>query len=301
MKKTISTIGEFGLIDKLSSRTICSSDIIKGIGDDTAVAKMSSNKRLLLTTDMLVEGVHFTRDISPQAIGYKSICCSVSDIAAMGGVPKHAVLSMAVDPEAQLDFVLKIHEGMKKAAGRFGVNIVGGDTVRNKNFVINVALTGEVDKGKEVYRSGAKVGDKIFVTGKLGNSFNSGWHLKFIPRVKESQYLVKNFKISSMIDVSDGLLADLEHILKGSQVGAILQEQNIPLRKNAVLEDAYYDGEDFELLFTVSPKDAKNIMSQKKYKFYLIGEIVNKDQGLLSVTSEGDERKIKMKKGFVHF
>ncbi|MBU0467811.1 MAG: thiamine-phosphate kinase [Candidatus Omnitrophica bacterium] len=301
MKKKIASIGEFGLIDILRSKTSCSSDVIKGIGDDTAVVKMSSKKRLLLTTDMLVEGVHFTKDSSPKAIGYKAVCCSVSDIAAMGGIPKHAVISFGVAPSIKLDFILKIHQGMKTAAKRFGVNIVGGDTVRSENNVINVALTGEVNADKAVYRDGAKVGDKVFVTGRLGNSLNSGWHLRFMPRVAESQYLVNKYKISSMIDISDGLVPDLDHILKGSKVGAILYEKNVPLRKDANIEKAYYDGEDFELLFTVSPKEAKKILSQKKYIFYHIGEIVRESIGLLSVDVEGEEREIKMKKGFVHF
>ncbi|HBG61387.1 MAG: hypothetical protein A2Y03_07165 [Omnitrophica WOR_2 bacterium GWF2_38_59] len=301
MQKSLSIVGEFGFIDILRSRTVCSSDVIKGIGDDTAVVKMSPKKRMLLTTDMLVEGVHFTRDMSPEAIGYKSICCSVSDIAAMGGIPKHAVISFGADPSLELDFALRIYQGMKKAAKRFGVNIVGGDTVKSKNNVINVALAGEADIDKVVYRDGAKAGDNIFVTGRLGGSFNSGWHLKFVPRVEESQYLVKNYKISSMIDISDGLVPDLNHVLKGSNVGAILFEKKVPLRKNASIENAYYDGEDFELLFTASAQESKKILSQKKYKFYLIGEIVKKDHGLLSVTSAGYERKIEMNKGFVHF
>ena len=301
MRNSLSSIGEFGLVDILRSKSSYSLDVIKGIGDDTAVAKMSPEKKLLITTDMLIEGVHFTRDLAPGAIGYKSICCSISDIAAMGGIPKYAVISMAMDPSVQIDFILKIYQGMKKAASKFGVNIVGGDTVKNKNLVINVALTGEVCTGNVVYRNGAKVGDKIFVTGRLGDSLSSGWHLKFIPRVEESQYLVKKHKVSSMIDVSDGLVPDLGHVLKQSNVGAVLYEKNIPLRKNAGLDNAYYDGEDFELLFTVSPKEAKKILSQKKYKFYYIGEVVKKNNGLLSVNIEGDARKINMKKGFVHF
>jgi len=250
---------------------------------------------------MLIEDVHFTRKMPPVDIGKKSVACSISDIAAMGGVPKHILVSFGASGTTDLNFTLKILKGMKDMAERFSCVIVGGDTVRSKKIVINVSMTGEVEKKSFILRSGAQKKDKIFVTGPLGNSLKSKKHLRFVPRVKESQYLIKNFKPTSMIDISDGLIQDLKHILDESNAGAFLNEELIPLTKGANVNNALYDGEDFELLFTLRPEDAEKLAKTKSiFKFYEIGEIADRKHGLVLFDKTGSEKKIKIK-GFVHF
>jgi thiamine-monophosphate kinase len=250
-KVKLSDLGEFGLIERIKKQAGSFPSGIKGIGDDTAVVPLSSTKHLLLTTDMLLEGVHFTLKMPAAAIGHKAIASSISDIAAMGGVPKYAVVSLGVPASVSWPVVSKIYQGMQRTAKKFGVGIVGGDTVKSKKIIINVALTGEVKKSEVIYRSGAHVGDQVFVTGPLGKSLLSGWHLCFNPRAIEAQYLVKKYKPTAMIDISDGVIADLGHILSESRVGAVIDEDLIPKRRGAQLKEALYDGEDFELLFTL--------------------------------------------------
>ncbi len=297
--KKISDIGEFGFID-LIKKQIGSSSIIKGIGDDTAVVNFSADKYLLLTTDMLVEGVHFTRAMSAKAIGHKAIGCNISDIAAMGGLPKYAVVSIGLSGNLSIKFATDIYAGMNQLAKKFGVVIVGGDTVKSSKLIINVALTGEVKKDKVVLRSGAKKGDQIFVTGALGKSFSSGRHLTFTPRLLPSQYLVKHFKPTAMIDISDGLAADLGHVLEESNVGAIIDEKCIPRHQGASFNNALHDGEDFELLFTLSRAQAQRLKSKKDFKFYHIGEITS-DKNKLRLIDKFGQSRILGQKGFVHF
>ena len=296
MSKTLANVGEFGLIDHIRRQMPKNRSVIKGIGDDAAVLAWTKDKHFLLTTDMLVEDVHFTRKMLPQTIGHKALSCNISDIAAMGGVPKHALISLGVPKNLNLSFVDQLYEGLKKTAKHFRVLIVGGDTVYSQKIIINVALTGEVKKKQLVTRDGAKKGDQIFVTGPLGNSLKRGWHLNFIPRVKESQYLVQHFHPTAMIDISDGLAADLGHILEESGVGAVLCAKHIPRRKGATLNQALYDGEDFELIFTLSSRAADKL----KGKFYRIGEITNHRQELQLVDSSGRTKNIETK-GYAHF
>ncbi|MBN1870136.1 MAG: thiamine-phosphate kinase [Candidatus Omnitrophica bacterium] len=300
-KMRLSDLGEFGLIDRIRKQVKGLSAGVVGIGDDAAVVPLSSGKYLLLTTDMLVEGVHFTLAMPARGIGHKAIASSVSDIAAMGGVPKYAVVSLAVPPSLPCPVVSQMYQGMIMAARKFGVEIVGGDTVKGQKVIINVALTGEVKKNEVVYRHGARAGDRIFVTGPLGRSLKSGRHLRFVPRVLESQYLVKRHKPTAMIDISDGLVADLGHILAESRVGAVIEGRAVPRRREASLKEALYDGEDFELLFTLSPSKAKGLEKHNKspFRVYRIGEIVSEGEGLQMRTTGGLKR-LKIK-GYTHF
>ncbi|MEK6538774.1 MAG: thiamine-phosphate kinase [Nitrospirota bacterium] len=298
MPVTISQIGEFGLINLLKkykgSSKFC---VVRGIGDDTAVVPLDAKRYLLLTTDMLMEGVHFTRRMPARAIGHKALACSISDIAAMGGNPRYALVSLGVPGNLSWAFVRDLYKGMDALARQFGVAIVGGDTIKSAKVVINIALTGEVGKDKVVYRSGARPGDLIFVTGPLGKSLSTGWHWKFIPRVKEARYLVRHARPTAMIDISDGLAADLGHILEESKVGAVLEETKIPRRAGANLRQALYDGEDFELLFTVSRRKAALL---EKKKFYPVGEIVHRAKGLALQDKNRKLTKI-FPRGYTHF
>ena len=211
-------VGEFGLIDIISKGIKTDKSVIVGIGDDAAVLEFDKKQYLLMTADMIVEDVDFRLPGSePEQIGWKAVCCSVSDIAAMGGVPVWAVVSVGLPKKLALETVSKIYSGIKKAAQEFNVNLVGGDTSSADKLVIDVAMIGKVEKKKLALRSNAKLGDAVFVTGTLGGAVASGKHLNFTPRVKESQALVNNFKINAMMDISDGLSSDLKHILQMSK------------------------------------------------------------------------------------
>ncbi len=298
--ETLADIGEFGFIDHITERAHVEQGVIKGVGDDAAVLDCGAEEYLLYTTDMLIEGMHFLRTImSPQEIGRKALACSISDIAAMGGVPTFAVVSTGAPTNTARSFLEGIGEGFNALAKEYHVSLVGGDMTRSNRLVINVALLGKVGKQDVIYRAGAKKGDSIFVTGALGNSFKNRKHLHFTPRVKEAQFLIRQARPNAMIDVSDGLAGDLGHILKQSGVGAVIRAEQIPLAKDATLEQALHDGEDFELLFTVPAEQAEILRRSKRHHFYEIGTI-NSKKGLYLVDAKGRKREIEPK-GFEHF
>jgi len=294
-------IGEFGLINRIKKLIRTDSSVIKGIGDDCAVLKYDKYNYQLLTCDMLVEGVDFTRKDKPFLVGRKALAVSISDIASCGGLPRYALVSLGMPKSASVDLVDKLYGGMISLAKLYKINIVGGDISSAKFLTINLSLLGEVKKKNLLLRCGAKPGDFIFVTGELGGSI-SGKHLKFTPRLKEARLLVKNFKINSMIDVSDGLVQDLSHILEESNAGAFIYEKLLPLSSQARdLADALYAGEDFELLFTMSRKEAGKLMRMKKrINCRLIGEIVDRKEGLRLVDGKGRIKLLKLR-GFRHF
>jgi len=330
----IGEIGEIDLIDKIARETKIDRTVIKGIGDDTAVLKYSNKEYLLFTTDMLLEGVHFTH-LRPRGaskvrlfynIGWKSLACSISDIAAMGGIPQYCLVSLGLPPNLELDSLKQLYSGIKTIARKFKINVVGGDTIKSRRLIIDIALLGRVLKEKLVLRSGAKKGDAILVTGSLGEAI-LGKHLAFTPlekfltrskrgihnvgecskysltgftpRLKEAQYLVNNFKIHSMIDISDGLILDLWRILKQSGKGAKIFLEKIPIsavakRGKNGLKKALYGGEDFELLFTASKRTAQKIAAQKLAR--IIGEINDRR----NIIESSDGRKLRIN-GYRHF
>ena len=289
----ISQLGEFGLINTLKAYAPIAKSVIKGIGDDAAVLPFIKDKYLLLTTDMLAEDTHFTRRMPPQSIGRKALACNISDIAAMGGLPTFAVISIGLPKNLPLRFIQDMYKGIQSVAKDFNVSIVGGDTIKTDKIVINIALLGQVEKKHLIMRDGARPGDWIFVTGSLGGSLKSGRHLDFLPRVPQARFLVENFKPHAMMDISDGLSGDLNHILKASKVGARLDYNAIPKHKGVSLSQALNDGEDFELLFTLSQKKTQSLMDwqaeRKLFYFYPIG----------AITADVKER-IKAK-SFIHF
>jgi thiamine-monophosphate kinase len=275
----ISKLGEFGLIEALKAYAPVSKSVIKGIGDDAAVLPFSKSEYQILTTDMLAEDAHFTRRMKAKSIGHKALACNISDIAAMGGWPTFAVVSIGIPKNLPVSFVKDLYKGMQDVAKAFDVSIVGGDTIKSDKIVINIALLGLVEKKYLVTRDEAKPGDMIFVTGPLGGSFKSGRHLNFTPRVSQARFLVENFNPNAMMDISDGLAGDLNHILKASRVGARLDYESIPLHKGVSLAQALNDGEDFELLFTLSATKASLLMdwqaTKKSFYFYPIGTITS--------------------------
>ena len=303
MPKTVKSIGEFGLINLLKKYSFRHENIIKGIGDDTAVLFYNGQRHLLYTTDMMAEGVHFTRKVRPYDIGHKAMGCNISDIAAMGGVPTFALVSLGLPKNLSVSFVEELYKGMYDLGRTFNVSIVGGDTIASPKIVINVALLGEVGCEDLLTRQGAQAGDWILTTGALGRAWKTDRHVSFTPRVREARFLVKHFKPSTMIDISDGLAADLGHILEESKVGAELFARDIPLNRGANLKDALGDGEDFELLFTLSPDKAERLIDwqfqNSRWFFYPIGKII-KPRGLWLVNPDGKRKNLKIK-GFTHF
>ena len=273
--------GEFQLISKLRQQLSEFLSLRVGPGDDTAVLDHGQGSGWLFAADMLLAGVHFEPDEDPALIGRKALAVNLSDIAAMGGKPTAAVISVALPKGSQVGEPL--HSGLFELAKQFDVAIAGGDTNSwDGPLVINVAVTGELSSGEQPFlRSGARVGDWILCTGPLGGSLE-GHHLTFTPRVKESLAIRDAVEVSSMIDISDGLAADLHHILTESEVGAVLFEERIPLRDNIAQLDnatdrALGDGEDFELLFTVAAADARRLITAppKGCNLVHIGEIVS--------------------------
>ena len=301
----IKDIDEMSLIKRLSRNFRLDKTVIKGPGDDTAVIKWNKERYLLYACDMTIEGVHFDlSEATPFQIGWKAIGRNISDIGAMGGVPKYAVISLGISPRLDVSVADGICKGIKSLADKFGVNIVGGDMAKSENIVMDISLIGNVEKKKLVLRSGAKTGDVIFVTGALGGSIK-GKHLNFMPRVKEAREILSKFKINSMIDISDGLVLDLNRILEASTVGSCIYESAIPLSKDAAsVNNALYDGEDYELLFTMSAKEARRFFrtafNKMKTTVTLIGEIVSKKEGYNIIKEGGKEEKVKIK-GYRHF
>ncbi|OIO37671.1 MAG: thiamine-phosphate kinase [Candidatus Omnitrophica bacterium CG1_02_49_10] len=296
-------IGEFALIERIRKSTKTGRSVVEGIGDDAAVIKVAKNRYMLFTSDMLIEGVHFTlKTARPSQIGHKALGVNISDIAAMGGTPRYAVVSVGIPPDMDVKFADELYGGIQKLADRFSIDIVGGDTNASDKVIVNVALTGEVRREHLILRKMAKPGDLIFVTGELGSSVK-GKHLDFIPRLKEARYLTENFHIRSMIDVSDSLAGDLMKITSSSRAGSVIYEELIPVSDGASIENALYDGEDFELLFTVPGIEAKKLflsLGSLKVRITQIGEITSRQSGDIIVDKSGKKRPLE-DKGFRHF
>jgi thiamine-monophosphate kinase len=253
--KRVRDIGEFGLIAQLRKN-------IPHAGDDCAV--LPGN--LLLTCDAVVEGIHYLPATPARKVGWKAMARNLSDIAAMGGRPKWAVVSIGLRPDTPVRWVEQLYAGMHAAAGKFGCRIVGGDTthVRHEQYVV-VTMVGEADR--PVLRTGSQIGDSVFVTGTLG----LGCDLTFTPRLKEAQWLARHFEIHAMIDLSDGLASDAQHLLRPG-IGLDLDAAEIPGKLPAALTR----GEDFELLFTLDPRDVTALRTKWKFPTRLteIGRVV---------------------------
>jgi thiamine-monophosphate kinase len=243
-------------------------DVIAGAGDDCAIIGRPRDARwTLLKTDCVIEGVHFLRETDPRRVGWKALCRAISDIAAMGGEPRHALITVAASRESELAWLESFYAGIRRAARRFAVGVVGGETSRSPGpTFVNVALTGDVDRRACVRRDGGCAGDVLYVTGSLGGSL-AGRHLDFSPRVAEAQWLARTFQISAMMDLSDGLAADLPRLAKASKCGYTLEEKAIPRTRGCTLEQALCDGEDYELLFALSPRRSAALEAAWRKRF----------------------------------
>ncbi|NIR50759.1 thiamine-phosphate kinase [candidate division KSB1 bacterium] len=331
----IREIGEFGLIEEI--KTVVGrppENVLVGIDDDAAAIELSKQHILLLTTDALIEDVHFNLSyFNFYQLGWRAMAANLSDIAAMGGWPKYALVTLGLPPHTQVENALDLYRGMQRLADSFDIRIVGGDTTHSSERIyISLTVLGEAETDKLTLRAGAQVGDAIFVTGALGgaqaglkaltspNISKEGFasaverHLTPNPRVEEARFLVENFKIHAMIDVSDGLASEINHICKHSGVGAVLHEAAIPMDQatGAVakhfeengIEYALYGGEDFELIFTVSENAATELLEKFDATFdsgcAKIGRITAKSRGIVLSKRDGTQTELQ-RVGYDHF
>ena len=318
--RTVRSMGELALIARLRRRLRRTPSVQVGIGDDAAILRSGGDgTRLVFASDMLVEGVHFRRaHVSAQAIGWKALACNLSDVAAMGGVPRWAVVSLGLPPATPVRFVDALYAGLERCARRYGVAIVGGDTVRAPQVVVDVAILGTVRPRHLTLRSGARVGDLLFVTGRLGGSYRSGRHARFLPRLAESQALVRRVRPHAMIDLSDGLAQDLWQVSRASQVTLRVEAARIPVARAARAcahracgcrawrggSGAYHalmDGEDFELLVAVGARDAARVPRRLgAVPVTRIGMALRRGVGLELAPADGRVTRL-VPRGFRHF
>lgn len=271
---TLAEIGEDPLVSMLTASLPTGKDVIVGPGDDCAVLR-SSKKGFheLLKTDCVVEGVHYLADSPAAKVGHKALARTISDIAAMGGRPKHALITLILPPDRELRYAKHLYRGLTKCADTHGVSIVGGETARpdkNGSGSISVMLTGEVRKEELCLRSGGEHGDLLYVTGCLGGSIR-GHHLNFIPRLEHARWLAARHKPSAMMDLSDGIAADLPRLAKASNCGYQLNLESLPRRRSCSIEQALGDGEDYELLFAVPAKNKQRLERGWRGKFPDVG------------------------------
>ena len=324
-------LGEFGLINRIRKwMTATDPAVVRGIGDDVAVVAMD-RKALLITTDILIEGVHFQRSwIDPYRLGKKSLTVNLSDIASVGGTPRYFLISLGLPTSLSFSFISSFYRGLRETANRFHVDLIGGDTSLSSKIIISICVLGEGKKRNLLYRSGARIGDRLFVSGTLGDAalglrilqkMGQGAgpkelvkkHLDPVPRLKLGQAIAEKGGASAMIDVSDGLLIDTRHLLEESKVGARIWEDRLPLSRlyrrwvsscsNDPYRFALSGGEDYELLFTVPSKNREKISAiarSLKIPLTCIGEILSQKEGFRVLKKSGKAYS-PSRLGFEHF
>jgi thiamine-monophosphate kinase len=289
-----------------------------GIGDDCAVLNLPRGHQLLVTTDFSLESIHFRREWHPaDSIGHRCLARGLSDIAAMGGIPRWAFLSLALPPDLPQAWVNKFVAGFLKLARQYDVELAGGDTAQSSQGVLaDIMVAGTVPRGRAILRSGAKPGDYLYVTGNLGASIavlqelRSGKkpelkknlrHFYPDPRIAVGQFLSKNKLASAMIDTSDGLSTDLKHICEESRVGALVEAAALPRASGGDgLQLALHGGEDYELLFTVPPTRAGKLPAKiAGVSIARIGSIT-KDRAIKLRLPDGHTNPLKPE-GWQHF
>ena len=321
----VSERGEFGFIDDIKSNTIFNpATIVQVIGDDTAVYRVTEGYDQLITTDMMVNGIHFSEVTTiPFDVGYRLGAANISDIAAMGGEPRQAVIAAAMPVDTEVAYMEAVYDGFKSICQKYNVNIVGGDTVTTTGpLVLNVTLVGEVPKGKAVLRSGAQVGDLVIVTNTIGNAaaglavllakqksfdFIKECHQRPEPQVPLGRWL-REHKATSLNDISDGLGNELNEIAKASGVTIEIDETKLPLHEELQeaakilsansLDWALFGGEDFQLTGTVPAVLADTIEMQPH--IHVIGRVVTGPSKVLMHKADGETRLIESK-GYDHF
>ncbi len=335
----VNTLGEFGLIDRLTNDiTIQHSSTVKGIGDDAAVLKFGEDC-LLISTDLMIEGIHFDLMYTPlKHLGYKAVIVNLSDIYAMNAEAYQITVSIAFSSKFSVEAIEELYKGIKEACRIYKIDLIGGDTTSSpKGLSISITALGRAKSKDICYRSGAKKGDIICISGDLGSAYlglqilerekqlylsNPGIrpdleNQKYIlerqlkPEARKDivDYLRKADLVpTSMIDLSDGLASDLMHVCKASKVGAYVEESKIPINQESQLlaikfqldpiTTALNGGEDYELLFTVDEKDLEKIRHMPSV--YIIGEIVDQKDGITLHTTGGNIHPLKAQ-GWNHF
>ncbi len=268
----LNDIREDELVARLIRRLPAGRLVVAGPGDDCAAVRVPGRRKLqLLKTDCLVEDVHFRRGHRAEQVGWKALCRAISDVGACGGRPDSALVTVAAPGDLEAAYLEEIYVGLARAARRFGVSIVGGETARSPGgLFLSIALTGWVQSERFVRRDGGRAGDALFVTGRLGGSFGAdgnGRHLRFTPRVAEGRWLAKNFRVHAMMDLSDGLGADLPRLADASGRGYAIDLATIPRHRGSSVGQAIGDGEDYELLFALAEKNAPSLADAWRRKF----------------------------------
>lgn len=304
----MSATGEFAYIDWLRQQTPADARVLVGPGDDTAVLRLTPGLPCLVTTDMLLEGSCFRlAEAGPRLVGRKAMAVNLSDLAAMAGRPVAAVVSVGLPRAGGRALAEELYRGLREMADHFQVAVCGGDTNSwDGPLTISVTLLGEATPRGAVRRSGARPGDWLFVTGPLGGSIR-GKHLTFLPRVREALLLHEHADLHAMIDISDGLAADVHHLCAESGCGAVLSAEAVPISDDAramgdhcsPLEHALYDGEDFELAFAVTPAEGQCLLETQPVpgiNLHKLGEFVASGFWL----EEGGQRRPLEPHGYVH-
>lgn len=330
-------IGEFGLIARIARALPApGARVVVGIGDDVAVLRTDGTRYILATCDIQVEDVHFLRGkISPRQLGRKAVAINVSDIAAMGGLPRFLLVSLVLPKETEVAFVDCLYEGMQEECTRWGTEIVGGNMAHSPDgIIVDVFLLGDVEPEHLLRRSGARAGDQVLVTGTVGDSAaglalvlhpeapctdeHREWvlnrHLTPTPRLYEGRAIARSRLATAMIDVSDGLASDIGHICEMSAVGVRLRADALPISSaaRAVAEAvgadaqdwALFGGEEYELLFTAPPDRAtelaQRVSEETGTSVTVIGEITPPEEGMTLVRLDGSVVPLR-KGGWDHF
>ncbi|MFL6541482.1 MAG: thiamine-phosphate kinase [Chthoniobacterales bacterium] len=290
-------VGEDRLLAKLAASLPTNRAVVAGVGDDCALTRFPASDRLLvLKTDCVVEGVHFTSATDGMHIGWKAMARPLSDFAAAAAVPQFAMITLIAPATAEVARVTAIYRGLTKAAGRFDVAIVGGEmSATSGPLSLSVGVTGFIEAERRIGRNGARVGDDLFVTGTLGGSIRKK-HLTFVPRIAEARWLTSAFRLHAMMDLSDGLGADLPRLARASNVDFEIDEAALPRTRGCSVEDAMSGGEDYELLFATAPRDSERLQNawRKKFPTLPLTRI-----GRISPKSKIRNRKLP--RGYVHF
>ena len=299
---TLGEIGEHAAIQRLVGQLSQHADLVVPAGDDCAVTRQSGSAfDQVFTTDPVIEGVHFLAEHEPRRVGNKAVGRVLSDIAAMGAQPQWLLVNVVAPPSVAMARLEGVYEGMQALATRFGATIIGGDLAEGSALEIHVFGTGLVPSGQALLRSGAQSGDALLVTGLLGGSIQ-GRHLDFEPRVEHGIFLRETGVVNAMMDVSDGLATDLRHVLKQSGVGAELFADQVPCE--GTLEQALFDGEDFELLLSVPQANVPALQARWGDRFAepltVFGRITEGSGDLVLSEPDGTRRMLKAK-AFEHF
>jgi len=291
-------LGEDQLLDQLLPRLLLKNAVVVGPGDDCAVVETQDRRGdlLVLKTDCVVEEVHFLPAADASDVGWKAMMRPLSDFAATSAVPQFALITLMAPQQTKVAWVKELYRGLCRAAKRFKVSIVGGETSSTQGpIAVSTSVVGFVERDRWVSRRGGKAGDDLFVTGRLGGALKQK-HLQFIPRIVESRWLTKNFSIHAMMDLSDGLGTDLPRLARASKVGFKIDMEKLPLTCGAKINDAISEGDDYELLFAISPRDRSRLQQRwaKQFPNLPLTRI-----GSLNRQSKIENRKLP--RGYVHF